>query len=232
MREFAAFVLITGALQGGIFVGDAAAKPSRAKPARVEALQVPDESLEAVRDKSAAFEMAGGDAVIGELLSFDATNFTLAELDGTVRTLPRAALQGVKLRPAAEEPAPVAPVAEDPAKLSLADLEAKYGMNYSEGRGTGRVITGRVMLGLSIPQMIGGIIACVLADDNDLVLISGSALIGVGAAHFITGIGLVVSGSAARSRYQRWLHSQPVARISPQIHRVGQHWTFGVRFAF
>ncbi len=232
MRELAALVLIAGVLQGGIFANDAAAKPSRGKPhSAALRLQVPDESLDVVRDKPAEFRMANGDAVIGELLSFDANDFTLAEPDGTVRTLSRVDLQGVKLRPAAEESAPVAPAAEEPAKLSLADLEAKYGMNYPEGRGTGRVITGRIMLGLSIPQIIGGIVACILADD-DLVLISGSTLIGVGAAHFITGIALVTSGSVARGRYQRWLRSQPVVRISPQIHRVDRQWTFGVRFAF
>lgn len=114
-------------------------------------------------------------------------------------------------------------------------LERKYGHTYTEGRGTGRLIAGGLLVAAGAPQIIAGFAVLVLArrqpeviavDDMDngagyryednpkrASLTAGAAtLLTFGLAHFAVGIPLLVTGRKRRERYSTWLEERASTR--------------------
>lgn len=216
------------------------AKASRPKaPDAKAAPAVAPAAWRAMVDRDVVAVAADGTLVAGRLAGYDGETATLVDRQGVVRTIVtrdvtelRAALPANAEGPD-DDSAGAAVYGSE--KERTQTLERKYGHTYTEGRGTGRLIAGGLLVAAGAPQIIAGFAVLVLArrqpeviavDDMDngagyryednpkraSLTAGAAALLTFGLAHFAVGIPLLVTGRKRRERYSTWLEERASTR--------------------
>ncbi|MDC0672327.1 hypothetical protein [Nannocystis radixulma] len=160
-----------------------------APPGEPAPAAITDSTWNAVKGADVALYTSQGVAR-GTLVGFDDTTVTLLLQGGVLKTLAREDIRDVRVEDAR---------AVDAANRSRSDS------TNGEHRGTGRIISGKVITSVGGVMMGLGLITGIvgLAEQTDDLVPATVSLTMWGAVHLAVGIPLLVSGTRARQQYDR-----------------------------
>lgn len=202
-------------------------QPAEAPPATGAAEPAPpvvaDSAWDAARGRRLELRLVDGGLRGGTLVGFDDATVTLADEDGALHSFARADVREVRIT----GPSPA--VAYGPAPAPRPDAD--------EYRGTGRIITGKVVtsvggvyLGLGVVALLVG-----LGSESDDLVPASVSLMTWGAVHLAVGIPLLVSGKRARERHDmrmETLGKNGRLRLSPLAAPRRGGFTAGLSLSF
>lgn len=184
-----------------------------------------DSAWEAVTGHEVQVRLVDGSVHAGLLAGYDDTSVTLIVPGGEVVGIDRREVRGVELTRADVERAAYGP-APPPAVQS-----------DERPRGTGRIITGKVVIGVGAVQASLGLAGLLVGwgSGTDDLVPTGVSLLSWGVVHLAVGIPLLVSGRRARAEYDRRnAGSRTLSRrnFSPLVGPLRGGFTTGVALSF
>lgn len=216
-------------------------KGARTKPNKAAAEvdpAVPSAAWRAMANRDVVAAMADGTLVAGRLAGYDGEIATLINPQGVIQTVATKNVTELRVAPSERprEDSRGLAVYTNEKERALA-IERKYGDSYTEGRGTGRLIAGGLLVTAGVPQLVAGIAVLVLARRKpELVRVddytngagyryesnperasftaAAATLLSFGLVHLAVGIPLLVTGKQRRERYSEWLEERAAAKSS------------------
>ncbi len=192
-------------------------------------------------DRDVVAVTADGTLVAGRLAGYDGEIATLINPQGVIQTVATKKVTELRVAPSASAQRP----REDSRDLAVYTsekerdlaIERKYGDSYTEGRGTGRLIAGGLLVAAGVPQLVAGIAVLVVArrkpelarvsDDTNgagyrydsnperaSFTAAAATLLSFGLVHLAVGIPLLVTGKKRRERYSEWLEERASGKSS------------------